>query len=133
MTKPRHDLPHLTAPRAGRLFRLLTLLGAGPQPRDAMMKKLKVDQRSFYRDLELLRARGVEVTVDGTRYALVGDVEAALAKLPVPDPGLIMRDALVLARGDTEAHRRFRRHLDSMMRPTRPATPTRSRLRNHAS
>lgn len=124
MSKTRNDAPaNLTPQRAGRLYRLITLLANGPQPRELLAKKLKVDQRGFYRDLELLRSRGIEVCVEGTRYAIVGDVEAALAKLPVPDPGLSMRDALVLARGDTEAHRRFRRHLDAMMRPKTASAP----------
>jgi hypothetical protein len=116
MGSPRQGpAPHVTAQRAGRLCRLITLLGSGSHSRDVVLRKLKIDLRGFYRDLELLRSRGVMVTVEGTKYALDGDIDTALSKLPVPDPMLNVRDALVLARGNTDAHRRFRRRLDALL------------------
>jgi hypothetical protein len=116
MGTPRNTpAPHITPQRAGRLCRLLSLLGTGPQTRDAILKKLRVDLRGFYRDLELLRGRGVSVTVEGTRYHLAGDPDTALARLPMPDPMLNLRDALVLSRGTTDAHRRFRQRLDALL------------------
>ena len=63
---------------AGRLFRLLTLLGNGPLTRQQILRKLRIDVRGFYRDLEALRALGVEVEAgDDNRYALVLDFDEA--------------------------------------------------------
>ena len=42
-------------------FRLLTLLGDGPHTRQRILRKLKIDVRGFYRDLEALRGLGVDV------------------------------------------------------------------------
>jgi hypothetical protein len=106
----------LTSPRAARLYRLLTLLGSGPQTRGFLLRRLRLDVRGFYRDLEALRALGIEVTTsDETKYALVGDLDAALARLPFPDPGLNVRDALQLADGSTAAHRKLKQRVKSFL------------------
>src|SRR4051812_34350214 len=103
MGKQKQDAAtHITAPRASRLFRLLTLLAAGPQTRESLLRKLKVDLRGYYRDLELLRSLGITVGVEGTRYRLIDPLDDSLARLPFPDPQLNVHDALVLARGTTE-------------------------------
>ena len=70
----------LTAPRAARLHKLLTLLGEGPQTRRQLLTRLRLDIRGFYRDLEALRGLGIEVTaVVGNKYALAGELEAIAA------------------------------------------------------
>ncbi len=102
----------LTAQRAARLYRLLTLIAGAARTRPTLLKKLKVDLRGFYRDLELLRGLGVEVHSSGDRYELVGALDEALAKLPFPDPGLSVRDALDLANGRTEARQRLRTRIN---------------------
>lgn len=109
--------PSLTSQRAGRLYRLLTLLGGGPQTRPALLRKLKLDVRGFYRDLEALRGFGIEIAPnDDHKYALAGDVDAALAKLPFPDPGLSIHEARQLAaNGTTAAHRKLRARLDTFL------------------
>jgi predicted DNA-binding transcriptional regulator YafY len=119
----------LTASRAARLYRLLTLLGAGPQTRAALLRRLKIDVRGFYRDLESLRALGIEVTTSGDepKYALAGELDDALAKLPFPDPGLNVRDALQLANGTTAAHRRLKQRVNSFLNGTRGGGPNKPR------
>lgn len=108
--------PTLTPQRASRLYRLLTLLGAGPQTRPALLRKLGLDVRGFYRDLEALRGLGIEVnTGDDNRYSLTGDLDDALARLPFPDPGLNFRDVQQLAKGDTTAHRKLKRRIDHFL------------------
>jgi predicted DNA-binding transcriptional regulator YafY len=111
----------LTPQRAARLYRLLTLLGSGPQTRAFLLRRLRLDVRGFYRDLEALRSLGIEVTSAGdeTRYVLVGDAEDALAKLPFPDPGLNVRDALLLSKGDTAAHRKLKQRVSSFLKGPR--------------
>jgi len=107
----------LTPLRAARLYRLLTLLGTGPQTRAFLLRRLKLDVRGFYRDLEALRTLGIEVTTtnDETRYTLVGELDPALEKLPFPDPGLNVRDALQLAIGNTAAHRKLKQRVNSFL------------------
>lgn len=113
----------LTAPRAARLYKLLTLLGTGPLTRRALLTKLKLDIRGFYRDLEALRGLGIEVVTGlDNKYALLLDLDAALARLPFPDPGLNVRDALQLCNGSTPAHRKLRQRVNSFLQsgPNKP-------------
>lgn len=107
----------LTSLRAARLYRLLTLLGSGPQTRGFLLRRLKLDVRGFYRDLGALRLLGIEITTtnDETKYALEGDLDDALAKLPFPDPGLNVRDALQLSNGSTAAHRKLKQRVNSFL------------------
>ena len=108
--------PSVTAQRAARLYRLLALTAGNARTRPTLQKKLKVDVRGFYRDLELLRSLGVTVTVAGDKYELVGGLDEALAKLPFPDPGLSLREALDLAaNGRTEAHKKLRSRISSFI------------------
>jgi predicted DNA-binding transcriptional regulator YafY len=111
----------LTTQRAARLYKLLTLLGDGPQTRRLLLTRLKLDVRGFYRDLETLRRFGIEVAPGfDTRYALAGTVDDALARLPFPDPGLNVRDALQLANGTSPAHRKLRQRVTAFLQGNGP-------------
>lgn len=112
--------PAVTAGRAGRLYKLLLQVECTARPRDALLKKLKVDVRGFYRDLELLRGLGIGVASDGERYRLEGELDDALGRLPFPDPGLSLRDALRLAQGRTESHRKLRGRITAFLGPQAP-------------
>ena len=46
----------VTSARAARLHQLVVLLRSGPQTRPFLCKKLGLDVRTFYRDLDLLRS-----------------------------------------------------------------------------
>ena len=106
----------LTGQRAARLFRLLALLAQTPLTRQQVLRKLRIDVRGFYRDLEALRGLGVDVqpAADG-RYCLVIDLDDALAHLPFPDPGLNFRDVQQLAKGESPAHRKLKRRINSVL------------------
>ena len=112
--------PAVTAGRAGRLYKLLLQVEKRARPRGELRKKLKVDLRGFYRDLELLRELGIDITSEGDRYRLAGELDDALARLPFPDPGLSLRDALQLAQGRTEAHRKLRGRITAFLGPKAP-------------
>jgi hypothetical protein len=99
--------PAVTADRAGRLYKLLLQIRTA-KPRPLLIKRLDVTMRGFYRDLEFLRGLGVTVENTGDTYRLGDPLGDALARLPFPDPGLNLRDALQLARGRTDAHRKLR-------------------------
>jgi hypothetical protein len=119
MAKKRASRPApavaITADRFTRLFRLLHLLGGGPQPRATLLRRLRVDVRGFYRDLELLRQAGIEVTLQEQRYALAGGLATALALLPYPDPHLTYADVLQLTRGKGPAAQKLRQHLEGLL------------------
>src|SRR5262249_12676199 len=95
----------VTSERAARLYRLLRLLGRKPQPGEALAQALELGVRGFYRDLEALRAVGIEIQLHESRYTLVGKLADAVARLPFPDPGLTLGEATILARGRSKAHR----------------------------
>lgn len=101
----------VSAERAGRLFRLLTLLGAAPQTRTTLTRRLRLGVRGFYRDLEVLRGAGIAVTLNNGKYVLVEAVGTAIERLPFPDPGLTLGEARLLARGRSNAHTKIREQL----------------------
>lgn len=113
------DKSAVTPERAARLYRLLQVLRSGPRTRSALLRRLRLDIRGFYRDLDTLRKAGVEVRLDGRRYRLVGRAEAAVLLLPFPDPRLTLGDALVLARGRRRAHRLLKQQIRQII-PARP-------------
>lgn len=111
----------LTGPRAARLYRLLTLLGGAPQTRRHLLSRLRLDVRGFYRDLEALRGLGIGIHIgDDNKYAIAGTLDDALARLPFPDPGLNVRDALQLADGTTAAHRKLRQRINAFLHAPAP-------------
>jgi len=101
----------VTEERAARLYRLLHILATSPQSRDALKKRLHLDVRGFYRDLELLRNAGITVPMRDGRYALEEAVDDAVARLPFPDPRLILGEVMQLAQGRKPAHRKLREQL----------------------
>jgi predicted DNA-binding transcriptional regulator YafY len=101
----------VTAERAARLYRLLKLIGAKPQSRDALRRRLRLDLRGFYRDLELLREAGIELALIKGRYLLERKVTDVLNRLPFPDPRLTLGEAIQLAKGRTSSHRKLRQQI----------------------
>ena len=106
----------VTPERAKRLHRLLRILGDRAQTRTSLAKRLRLDTRGFYRDLEFLRTMGILIDLHGQRYSLAEKTNAALGKLPFPDPGLTLREAMLLARGRTVAHRKVKALIQQIIR-----------------
>jgi hypothetical protein len=98
----------VTAERAARLYRLVRLVGDRPRTRDELRRRLKLDLRGFYRDLELLRSAGIELDLVQRRYSLSEPVADVLARLPFPDPRLTLGEAMQLAKGRTRAHHKLK-------------------------
>jgi len=101
----------VTSKRAARLYRLLRLLDKGPQTRAVLVRRLQLDVRGFYRDLELLRAAGIGVPLENGRYVLHEEGDQAISCLPFPDPRLTLGEALQLARGRALVHRKLRQQV----------------------
>lgn len=121
MAHPRGRRPDptpkaVTAERAARLHRLLRLLGTGPKTRDQLTRRLRLDVRSFYRDLELLRAAGIAVWLTEGQYALEDELDEAVAHLPFPDPHLTLGEALQLAKGRSRAQQKIKAQLAKILR-----------------
>ena len=109
----------LTPPRAARLYKLLVYLTPNTRTRPAILHKLKVDTRGFYRDVEALRRLGIVVALDDKgRYELAGSLDNALTRFPFPDPGLNVREALQLVNGTSAAHRKLRQKIDAFLKGT---------------
>jgi predicted DNA-binding transcriptional regulator YafY len=111
---PKASATAITAERAARLYRLLALLGQKPQTRTALAARLKMGVRGFYRDLEVLRKVGIVVTLTKGKYVLDGTVAEAQGRLPFPDPGLTLGEALQLAKGRTAAHRKLKGQIEEI-------------------
>jgi len=109
-----HPSGPISAERSARLYRLLRLLRDGPKARKVLLRRLHLDIRGFYRDLEKLRQLGVGLDLDNHHYRLRRPFDHAIARLPFPDPQLNLHDAIVLARGKTAAHRMLRRQIESI-------------------
>jgi predicted DNA-binding transcriptional regulator YafY len=103
--KPATPAATVTAERFVRLYRMVKLLAGSTQTREAMTRRLHLDVRGFYRDLDLLRTSGVTITLVDGRYKLDQDADNALAMLPFPDPRLTLGAAKTLAKGKTPVHR----------------------------
>ncbi len=116
--KPKLNLQShqgVTVQRAARLCKLLQLLGKGPQTRELLMRRLKLDVRGFYRDLELLRDSRIAIELEARRYRLMQDTRTAIAQLPFPDPRLTLGEALQLAKGRTQAHRKLKQQIETIL------------------
>src|SRR5581483_10106710 len=113
----RARLRSVTSARVARLYRLLRLLAGGPVTRPALLRRLGLNQRGFYRDIELLRSAGILVKTFEGRYSLAVGLRAAVDLLPFPDPRLTLGEAQRLARGTTPAHKALRERVDQITRP----------------
>jgi hypothetical protein len=112
MPKKRKPAAKTASPAAGvtperfvRLYRMVKMLAGGAQTREGLARRLHLDVRGFYRDLDLLRSSGVSVTLSAGRYTLDQDTNDALALLPFPDPRLTLGGAKTLAKGRGPVHR----------------------------
>ena len=102
---PAKPAPSITPERFVRLYRMIHLLAEGPQTRQVLTRRLRLDVRGFYRDLDLLRSAGVSVTLDAGHYTLHQEADDAQALLPFPDPRLTLGAARALAKGRSPIHR----------------------------
>lgn len=98
----------VTAERAARLHRLLRLLAVEPLTRETLMRRLRLDVRGFYRDLKFLRSFDIALPLRNRRYSLTEDVKKVVSRLPFPDPHLTLAEAVQLAQGKTQAHRKLK-------------------------
>jgi predicted DNA-binding transcriptional regulator YafY len=100
-------IPGVTLERAVRLCRMIRMMSGKGLTRSALLQRLKLDVRGFYRDLETLARIGVVIELKETRYILHGNPAAALQLMPFPDPQLTLGEAQQLSKGRSAAHRKL--------------------------
>jgi hypothetical protein len=110
------EVSSVTAERAGRLYRLVRLLSDAPQSRANLLRRLSLNIRGFYRDLETLRSAGVSIVLTKGRYTLAEDATEAIDLLPFPDPGLTFGEARQLAKGRGKGNKKIQQQLINVER-----------------
>lgn len=103
----RGSAGHITLARAARMHRLVSLLGAGPQSREALLGALSMGLRTFYRELELLKKCGIKVRMEKKLYALKTTTAEAEGRLPFPDPQLSFAEMAELSQHTGQAAKRL--------------------------
>ena len=89
----------MTPVRASRIYRLVKLLTKTLVARRTILARLRVGVRTFYRDLNYLRANGVSVESAGEKYRVIDKLADIFDKLVFPDPALTLSEAADLAKG----------------------------------
>jgi hypothetical protein len=90
-------------------------LGDRPQTRDVLTRRLRLNVRGFYRDLDLLRSAGIMLVLQDRRYTLQEDLDEATARLPLPDPHLSLGEAMKLAKGRSPAHKKLQAQIAAIV------------------
>ena len=60
-------------------------------------------------------AARVVIDTKGDRYLLVGELNSARGRVPLPDPGLTLEEASQLAKGTTAAHKKLKSLIDLLL------------------
>ena len=68
------------------------MLGRGPRTRAALIRRLRLGIRGYYRDLEILRTVGLLVELVSGKYYLREDLAPALERLPLSNRASAERD-----------------------------------------
>lgn len=122
------DRPALSRQRLIRLFRFVKLLERTPLKREHLMKRLHLDVRGFYRDLEALRELGIVVAIgDDHRYSLQIPFGEALKHLPFPTPQLTFSEvAELIQSGSGTTYDKLRKEWETLFgeRATEQGGPT---------
>jgi hypothetical protein len=112
---PTPTRPAVTAERFARLYKLVRLLSSGELSREQLVKQLGLDVRGFYRDLETLRGVTIPVKFHNGHYSLGEPADAALARLPFPDPLLSLGEMRQLAKGKSRLHKALQGQIDALL------------------
>jgi hypothetical protein len=78
------------------------------------LRRLNLNIRGFYRDLEALRSAGVAIRLEKRRYLLDEPPQQAIDRLPFPDPGLTFGEARQLAKGRSQAQKKIQQQLHNI-------------------
>ena len=107
----------MTPVRAARIYRLVKLLTKSQLPRRTLLTRLRVGVRTFYRDLNYLRAGGVVVDAVGEKYSIKIKLADILNNLVFPDPKLTFREAMELGKGRGPGAAKVKALVNEVTRP----------------
>lgn len=79
-----------------------------------LTKRLRRNVRAFYRDLNLLRACGIDVVMQDRKYSLKQNMEDAKDLLPFPDPRLRLGEAVALSKGSASGNRKIKETIEKL-------------------
>jgi predicted DNA-binding transcriptional regulator YafY len=111
----RQPTSRISPGRSARLYKLLSMIAGSSRSRQVLMKRLKLDLRSFYRDIESLRALSIPIECHGDQYTLAMSLDEALNYLPFPDPEFSVREVLILSEGRGAVHQALREKVDRFL------------------
>lgn len=117
----RRPSVHITLQRTARLHRLVWFLAENPRSRDAILSRLGIGLRTFYRELELLKRCGVKIRHRAKLYTLLATAEQSEGRLPFPDPQLSFAEMAELAVCPCDAGKRLADLLASVINQPAPA------------
>ncbi len=113
----RRPVVQITLARAARLHRLVSTLADGPSVREALLDRLTIGLRTFYRELDLLKRCGIKIGREGKAYRLKSTMQEAEGRLPFPDPQLSFAEMAELARHPGEVAQRLAEIYRSVVQP----------------
>jgi hypothetical protein len=97
----------ITLGHAARLLRFVRLLDQNPCGREELLRELGIGLRTFYRELEFVKKRGIKVRRKDRAYSLLTTARKAEGLLPFPDPQLSFAEVAELARCPGDAGQRL--------------------------
>ena len=100
--------------------------------RDALLERLEVGLRTFYRELDLLKRCGIKVKREGRAYTLRSTLAEAEGRLPFPDPQLSFAEMAELSRHPGDAARRLDEIYKGVIKPP-AAKPKKGRKKKGGS
>lgn len=106
----------MTPSRASRIYKMVKLLTKGEVARTTLLSRLRVGVRTFYRDVNYLRASGVTLKAWNEKYVIEDKLRDILGKLAFPDPRLSFPEAMELAKGRGPGAKKVRALLDKVTR-----------------
>ncbi len=131
-TQRRRPVVQITLGRASRLYRLVTMLQAEATSREALLDRLAIGLRTFYRELDLLKKCGIKVKREGKSYILRSTMAEAETRLPFPDPQLSFAEMAELAKMPGDASRRLDEIYKSVIEPPAPKTKKRRKKKGES-
>jgi len=131
-TPRKRPVVQITLGRAARLYRLVTMLLAGPTPREGLLDQLTIGLRTFYRELDLLKKCGIKLKREGKSYRLTSTLAEAEGRLPFPDPQLSFAEMAELSGHPGEAAKRLAEIYQSVVKPPPPKVKKRRKKKSDA-
>ena len=115
-TVTESEAPAVTADRAARLYRMLRLVAASPPDARFPDAPAAPERSGILPRPGGAPRRGIPLEARASRYTLQDDLNAAVTRLPLPDPHLTLGEAMKLPRRRLRAHRKLKGLIEQVVR-----------------